>query len=553
LAPRSIVSFARRASARLSALLVAFGCTRGEPPHDTLAASAGAGAPRDDARVGARPETVARADALAVAASKLEPSRARAALMQAAELREGLFRVEHREADALEAIELWGQAAETVRAGRCEPALRKALLEGELKHDVRLAYRGVEAERAQAADPKCRAVCNEALASLAAYRPTVETHPGDAASVDSALAPSPSGAPPNGGPVVVPDKAGVNAEPATIGEIERYGAKDAARVVVHVTHPALFEVHSLAADGASAARLVVDLLNVHGPKRASLPVGGLVERVRVGVQPSGTRVVLDLSQPAYRRVFYLPEPFRLVIDVSKAPPIGFAANSGGQRVVRRVVLDPGHGGNDPGATGPGGLREKDVTLDVAHRAAPLLARELGISTLLTRDTDVYVALDERTARANAFGADLLISIHCNASEDGGGKGVMSFVLDGSRDALSARIAARENSASAAAASELANALSAVLDRSVVERSERLAELLQRATLASLAPSYPEVPDLGVKRAGFYVLAGATMPAVLFETSFISNAPGELRLATPDYRQKLADGIVNAVRAYRDGH
>jgi len=92
----------------------------------------------------------------------------------------------------------------------------------------------------------------------------------------------------------------------------------------------------------------------------------------------------------------------------------------------------------------------------------------------------------------------------------------------------------------------------VLDRTVVEHSERLAALLQRASLASLAGRYPDVPDLGVRRAGFYVLAGATMPAVLFETSFISNAPGEDRLALPDYRQKLADGIVNAVRAYRDG-
>jgi N-acetylmuramoyl-L-alanine amidase len=528
--------------------VLALGCARAQSPHEPAGAS-GAAALASAAALSPRAETVARADALAVAAGKLEPVQAAPLFVEAAELRERLFRVEHREADALEALELWGQAAEAAGARRCEPALRRALLEAELRHDPVLAYRQVAAERAKSVDARCRAVAGEALASLAAFRvaepPAEEARDGGAPGAAAS-----EGA--RGGPVVVPDKAGVNAEPATIGEIERYGAKDAARVVVHLTHPALFEVRSLAAEGSNGPRLVVDLSNVHGKSRGALAVGGLVERVRVGAQPAGTRVVLDLSQPAYRRVFYLPEPFRLVIDVSKQPPAGFAPNVGGARAVRRVVLDPGHGGNDPGATGPGGLREKDVTLDVAHRAAPLLARELGVSTLLTRDTDTYVALDERTARANAFGADLLISIHCNASEDGGGKGVMSFVLDGSRDTLSARIAARENSASAAAASELANALSAVLDRSVVERSERLAELLQRATLASLAPRYPEVPDLGVRRAGFYVLAGATMPAVLFETSFISNAAGELRLATPDYRQKLADGIVNAVRAYRDG-
>jgi N-acetylmuramoyl-L-alanine amidase len=525
-------------------LLTALGCARRESSPRDAAQDAGT---LDEAPLPARAEVVARADALAVAASKAQGRRAYELLREAAELRERIFRVEQREADAHEAIVLWGQALPLGDA--CEPLLRRALLEAELKRDPALAVRALEPERARSKDPRCIARIDAALGTLSAFRPPKLA---SAPSTQSAGAPLPSAGAPAGEHVVVPDKADVVAGRAAIGEIERYGAKDAARVVVHVTHPALFEVHSLDADANAGPRLVVDLLDVTSRERSALPVGGLVERVRVGKQPRGTRVVLDLSRPAYRRVFYLPEPFRLVIDVSKDPPAGVSSSPTGQRRVRRVVLDPGHGGHDPGAIGPGGLREKDVTLDVAHRAAPLLARELGISTLLTRDSDAFVALDERTARANAFGADLLISIHCNASEDGAGKGVMTFVLDGSRDALSARIAARENAASEAAASELANALSAVLDRSVVEHSERLASLLQRASLASLAARYPDVPDLGVRRAGFYVLAGATMPAVLFETSFISNPPGEARLATADYRQKLADGIVNAVRAYRDG-
>ncbi len=545
--PSSLVLLKKRMLAsELGALAVAaLGCAPGRPsPRPSPPADAGAPLA---APLGARAEVVARSDALAVSASRLDGKPAQELVLRAAELRERLFRLEHREADALEAVELFGQAVRADAAHRCEPAVRQALLEAELKHDPSLAYRRIDSELSQSSDARCRALCNEALVSLAAFRSdAAPAAPRDSASVSAGAAA------PSAGPVVMPQRAATSAEPASVTEIERYGAKDAARVVVHVTHPALFEVHALAAEGANGPRLVVDLANVTAHQPNALPVGGLVERVRVGAQANGTRVVLDLSRPAYRRVFYLPEPFRLVIDVSKEPPLGFAEGAVGERVVHRVVLDPGHGGNDPGATGPSGLREKDVTLDIAHRAAPLLARELGISTLLTRDTDAYVALDERAARANAFAADLLISIHCNASEDGGGKGVMSFVLDGSRDALSARIAARENSASAAAASELANALSAVLDRSVVNRSERLAELLQRATLASLGGRYPDVPDLGVRRAGFYVLAGATMPAVLLETSFISNAPGEERLGTPDYRQKLADGIVNAVRAYRDG-
>ena len=531
--------------------LVALACSRGGEPTERRGPS-DAGT-LDDGGLAPRAEVVARADALALAASKLAGERAVLLLAQAAELRERLFRVEHREADGLEAVELWGQAAQASSDHGCEATLRQAVLEAELRQNPALAFQRIEEELGRTKDPRCRASCSEVLTSLGPFRPEKASAAASAQATGPAAPDAAASAPPLApGAVVVPEKSGVKTGPAAITEIERYGAKDAARVVVHVTHPALFEVHSLDGDGTQGARLVVDLTNVTSEKSRTLAVGGLVERVRVGAQTGGTRVVLDLSRPAYRRVFYLPEPFRLVIDVSKDPPVGFAAGASGPRVVRRVVLDPGHGGHDPGATGPGGLREKDVTLDVAHRAAPLLARELGISTLLTRDSDSYVALDERTARANAFGADLLISIHCNASEDGAGKGVMSFVLDGSRDTLSARVAARENSASEAAASELANALSAVLDRSVVDRSDRLALLLQRATLASLAARYADVPDLGVRRAGFYVLAGATMPAVLFETSFISNPPGEERLGTPDYRQKLADGIVNAVRAYRDG-
>ena len=129
---------------------------------------------------------------------------------------------------------------------------------------------------------------------------------------------------------------------------------------------------------------------------------------------------------------------------------------------------------------------------------------------------------------------------------------MSFVLDDSRDPTAFRVAARENAASAAAAAELANALSQVLDQSSVARSVRLADLVQRSAAASLSPGYGDEPDGGVKRAGFYVLVGARMPAVLFEVSFISNPMGETRLNTADYRQKLADAIVNAVRAYREG-
>jgi len=139
-------------------------------------------------------------------------------------------------------------------------------------------------------------------------------------------------------------------------------------------------------------------------------------------------------------VFYLPEPYRIVIDIARHPP---GAASHGHRVIERVVLDPGHGGSDPGAIGPSGVREKDVTLDIARKIAPLLAKD-GVSVVLTREDDRFVPLEDRTARANAFGADLFVSIHCNAAENRGRHGVETYVLDTTKDDIASRVAAREN-------------------------------------------------------------------------------------------------------------
>jgi N-acetylmuramoyl-L-alanine amidase len=500
------------------------------------------------------------ADALAVSATRVGGSEGRQLTWRAAQLRERLWRLDHREADGLEAVELYREIEKHGGDDGCNAALDGVLLQGELRGDLAGAYRGAYLARARAQGSSCAARAELVLTSLSAFKPL----PNVLAEIDRELARQTDGGAGDAGarsarvdsrgPVVVPTVAGTPPQgPVRITGVERYGAKDAGRIVVLMTHPAVFDVGYIGAQGPNRGpRLYIDIhgANYRGP--LSVDVGGLIERLRFGRRRQGTRVVLDLGADVYRRVFYLPEPFRLVIDVSKEPPRGGDPVAGGRRTVRRVVLDPGHGGHDPGATGPAGLVEKDVALDIAHRAAPLIARELGIATLLTRDTDDFVPLDERTARANAFQADLFISIHCNASDNPEQHGVMTFVLDESADTLAASIAARENAASPAAAAELANALSRVQDVGSVARCVRFAELLQRAALASLQSGYPDVPDRGVRRAGFYVLAGAHMPAVLFEVSFISSPTGELRLNTADYRQKLADAIVNAIRAYREG-
>ncbi|WP_437693425.1 N-acetylmuramoyl-L-alanine amidase [Sorangium sp. So ce176] len=570
------------------------------------------------ARLPHRAETVALADAVAIASSRAGASAQAASLAElAGDLRVRLFRLDQAATDAREAMELYAAAATAFRASAepahveraCQAERRRALLAGELARDAAVAYRElylVSRRYAALAPPApsggappsrspCLGAIAVALAQAAAYRPSGEAlraleqegHRVEGialalaqgpAIVSSAAPASAASAPPvqvtaadaGGGDLVVAPRASAPSGPVKITGIERHGSDKGARVVVELSGPTTFDVGTLPADESAGkdARVFVDVAGATSRGIArEIEVGGVLRRVRVGVQPKGTRVVLDLAPDLYRRVFYLPEPFRIVIDVSTRPPVrDDEREAGGAREVRRVVIDPGHGGNDTGAVGPTGLKEKDVTLDVAHRVAPLLARELKIETLLTRDSDVYVPLDLRTARANAFHADLFVSIHCNASDNGRARGVQTFSLAPSRDAEapSAKLAARENAPRAARAGqgvapvdpdarlEVEAILSNLNVGDMAARSRHFAELLQRSSLASLAPRYPDTKDQGVKGAGFFVLAGADMPAALFETAFISNPEDEARLATADFRQKMADAIVNAIRAYREG-
>ena len=469
------------------------GCRR---PADDSTLQADAGGPIAElAALPARAEVVAAADVLAVEGARRSGSEGAKLTRRAAELRERIWRLERREGDALEAMELFRATGRLQADASCDSQLRRTLLEGELRGDPGAAYRSIYLARAHATRD-CRARVDAALTALGAFKPL----PSVLAELDRELLtqrgsgtepaiakPAASVKQDPAGPIVVPTLGSTPPRgPVRITSVERYGARDAARIVVFVTHPTTFDVGFLPAQPPDRGpRLFVDIEKASYQGPLGFDVGGIVENVRLGRQKSGTRVVLDLKTDVYRKIFYLPEPFRLVIDVSNKPPQVAEAAPRGPRSIRRVVLDPGHGGHDPGAIGPSGLREKDVTLDIAHRTAPLIARELGIVTLLTRDGDDFVALDERTARANAFQADLFVSIHCNATEDGAGRGVMTFVLDESRDQLAARIAARENAASAAAAAELANVMSRVLDGGSLSRSLRFAELLQRSAMGSL--------------------------------------------------------------------
>ncbi len=463
-------------------------------------------------------------------------------LFAAARLRERIWRLERRSADALESIELYRQLSDS---GECSALIDGELLAAELERRPTTALAIMSKLHQHSPSTACDSRARPIVAMLDAFRE--KTTP-DAASASE----TPIGD--NSESLLQPrSKTSGDGKPVTIQRIEKYVSADAARIVIVMSHATTFRVGALAEndDAGLLPRLYIDVDHSRYSDLAASNHNGLVKSIRIAAHPSGSRIAIDLRFPAFRRVFYEPEPFRLIVDLARQAP-AIVSHRQGPRRVERVVIDPGHGGNDPGAIGPHGLREKDVTLDVAHRAAPIVARELGIATLLTRDVDEYVPLDERTARANAFGADLFVSIHCNAAENNGSDGVVTFVLDDSSDSAAARVAALENSASAAAAQELATAFRRIQDTATLERSVQFAQLLQRATVASLQNSYGHIADQGVRRAGFYVLAGALMPAVLYEVSFISNPDAEIRLNTGDYRQKLADAIVNSIRAYREG-
>lgn len=461
--------------------------------------------------------------------------------LAAARLRERIWRLERRSADALEAADLYKQLAET---GDCGAGISGALLFAEYSQNPALALSLTSRSHQPKTNDDCTTQVRKIATMLAAFNQkqgSLEGEPPPPEVDDASAFVQPRLTP------------GADAKPPIIQKIEKYVSPESARIVVSLSAPSTFRLGTLAENSEAGlpARMYLDIDNARFSGISATRHEGLVESIRIASHPHGSRIAIDLKYPALRKVFYEPEPFRIVVDLARQSASALGHRAGARRV-ERVVLDPGHGGGDPGAIGPRGLREKDVTLDIAHRAAPIIARELGIATMLTRDVDDYVALDERTAHANAFGADLFVSIHCNAAENNESDGIVTFVLDGSSDAAAARIAALENSASAAASEELATAFRRIQDSAILERSVLFAQLLQRATFASLQGAYGHVSDKGVRRAGFYVLAGAVMPAVLFEVSFISNPDGEIRLNTGDYRQKLADAIVNAVRAYREG-
>jgi N-acetylmuramoyl-L-alanine amidase len=217
--------------------------------------------------------------------------------------------------------------------------------------------------------------------------------------------------------------------------------------------------------------------------------------------------------------------------------------------INRIVIDPGHGGHDPGTRGKG-VSESELVLDVARRLEVLLLKEPGVEVMMTRRTDVFVPLEERTAIANREGADLFLSIHANSSRNSKAGGVETYFLNFASNPDAEAVAARENSASGRTMHSLPDIVRAITLNNKLDESRDFATLVQRAMIETLARANGEVRDRGVKQAPFVVLIGAGMPSVLAEIAFMTNSREGKLLKTSAYRQRVAEALFQGIRRYQ---
>ncbi len=308
---------------------------------------------------------------------------------------------------------------------------------------------------------------------------------------------------------------------------------------------------------AGARDLRIRLLGLTGAPQVEAINDGLVEEARL--ERAGADSVLRVTfegAAGELRVATLADPPRLVLDFSRPPEPATTRARQGATPLRTIVLDAGHGGHDSGAVGPGGLMEKELVLEVTKRVARMLTDRLGVKVLLSRDGDHFVTLRDRTSFANRDRADLFVSIHANAHRVVASEGVEVYFLSSeATDNAARQVAAAENSVvkfekvangGAAGRADIVKTILWELAQSEFQsESSRLAETVLDSMTESL-----RIPNRGVKQAGFYVLGGAAMPAILIEIGFVTNPKEEKRLKDSRYRDEIARAIVSGLADYK---
>ena len=399
---------------------------------------------------------------------------------------------------------------------------------------------------------------------------------------------------------------GSDAEAVTIRDITRTLLDDGVRVSIEIDRELPFRQEQL----HNPRRLFFDLKGAQPSaelRDATLKFedGDVVREVRLGRHPNNTtRVVIDTEGIESHSVFTLYNPYRVIVDFRRlaaaapaAPPAAATGatpvsttgpmapdakpaslaplasraattpalsapdiplvNSNGQFSiarqlglgVSRIVIDAGHGGHDPGASA-NGLSEADLTLDIALRLKRLLAKQPGIEVVMTRETDVFIPLEQRTAIANRETADLFLSIHANASRNANARGVETYFLNFATNPEAEAVAARENSASGRTMHSLPSIVRAIALNNKIDESRDFAATVQKSMVRALSQRNKNLRDLGVKQAPFVVLIGAGMPSVLAEISFVTNKQEGQLLKTAAYRDTIAQALQDAVLRYQ---
>jgi len=350
-------------------------------------------------------------------------------------------------------------------------------------------------------------------------------------------------------------------------EVQPVTGEDYSRVIINVSDNFEYQANILKGTKNKPPRIYVDIYPAILDNKVSKEIkikDALLTKVRIAQFDKNTvRVVLDLNSLTSYKIFKLRDPYQLVLDLigkeritekisksltkNKEEYINLARQFG--LSIKRIVIDPGHGGDDPGAIGPKGLKEKDIVLKVAKLLAQKLKEKLNVEVLLTRKKDKFIPLIQRPAIANSKKADLFISIHTNASPDSKARGVETYYLNFTTDPEAMRVAALENAASDKALSDLQDLIKAILANTKLSESRLLAEKIQEQLIKTLKRYYPDTINRGVKYAPFLVLVGTRMPAVLIEIGFISNPKEENRLKDFHYLEMVAEGIAKGIEIY----
>ncbi|MGC2254084.1 MAG: N-acetylmuramoyl-L-alanine amidase, partial [Candidatus Acidiferrales bacterium] len=321
----------------------------------------------------------------------------------------------------------------------------------------------------------------------------------------------------------------------------------------------VIDVHgatSIASNKNPGADIGVGKLAGDSPATATAPPMPS-EKVQVPVNGSATE---ENSADASPSAALSPQPSRSTRALSGpiAPAVAAQPTRDGERSltrtlglkISRIVIDPGHGGQDTGTIGPHGVMEKNICLDVALRLGKLIQKKLpGAEVIYTRKTDVFVPLEERTAIANQAKADLFISIHANSSHNDTARGIETYYLNFTTSQEALETASRENALSDASIHQLQDLIKKIADNDKIEESRELASDIQTSLTGQLRQVSTEERNRGVKKAPFVVLIGADMPSVLAEISFLSNPADEKLLEKPAQRQRIAQGIFRGVENY----